>query len=97
VPGIKVSNCGFIVEGSLNFFVVGTERVGLFIECYVSSVDALHIAEVGEMEGGVGVFGRGPQIHASFHLGIELASLVFLHVCSLGLHSQKFVSAVQLV
>ena len=74
-----MSNCGFIVEGSLNL-VVRTERVGLFIEYYVSSVDVLHVAEVDEMEGGVGVFGRGSQIHASLHLGVELVAFVFLHV-----------------
>jgi hypothetical protein len=54
--------------------------VGLFIGHYVSSACVLHVAEVDGMEGGVGVFGRGSQVHASFHLGIKLVSLVFLHV-----------------
>ena len=72
-----MSNYRFIVDRALDF-VVRTERVGLFVEHYVTSVDVLHVAEVDEMEGGVGVFGRGSQVHASFHLGIKLVSLVFL-------------------
>ena len=63
------------------YFVVRTERVGLFIRHCASSARVPHVAEVAVMEGGVGVIGGGSQIHASFHFGIiKLEPLVLFHV-----------------